>query len=65
MKETNALIAAYCEQQSNLYFADIATPMLEQNLTPDLFKKDGLHLTDKGYELWKNVIAPLIKKAQK
>ncbi|MCF6314194.1 MAG: GDSL-type esterase/lipase family protein [Verrucomicrobiales bacterium] len=65
MKEANALIAAYCEQLPTLYFADIATPMLEQNLAPDLFKKDGLHLTDKGYDLWEKVIAPLIKKSQR
>ncbi|NOY00584.1 MAG: hypothetical protein GXP30_12735, partial [Verrucomicrobia bacterium] len=64
MKQANDLIAAYCAQTENLYFADIARPMLEQNLSPDLFKTDGLHLTDKGYELWKRVLLIQIKKSQ-
>jgi len=63
MKQANDLIAAYCAQKSSLTFADIAAPMLEQNLSPDLFKKDGLHLTDKGYALWQKVLMPLIKKS--
>ncbi len=64
MKQANDLIAAYCAQTENLYFADIARPMLEQNLSPDLFKTDGLHLTDKGYELWKKVVFPLIQQTK-
>ena len=63
MKQANDLISAYCAQKSTLYFADIAKPMLEQKLSPDLFKKDGLHLSDKGYALWKKVLMPLIKKS--
>ncbi len=65
MKKANDLIAAYCAQKSTLQFGDIASPMLEQNLSPDLFKKDGLHLTEKGYELWKKALLPLIKNAKK
>ncbi|MFK5924041.1 MAG: SGNH/GDSL hydrolase family protein [Verrucomicrobiota bacterium] len=64
MKKANDLIAAYCAQKSTLQFGDIASPMLEQKLSPDLFKKDGLHLTEKGYELWKKALLPLIKNAQ-
>ncbi len=64
MKKANDLIAAYCARNPSLYFADIAKPMLEQNLSPDLFKKDGLHLTDKGYEMWKKVLLPLIKQTR-
>lgn len=65
MKQANDLIAAYCAQTDHLYFADIAKPMLdnpERKLSPDLFKSDGLHLTDKGYEVWKSVIMPLINQ---
>jgi len=64
MKQANDLIAAYCAQTDHLYFADITKPMLKQNLSPELFKNDGLHLTDKGYELWKSVLMPLIVQAK-
>lgn len=64
MKQANDLIATYCAQKPNLVFADIAKPMLDQSLSPDLFKADGLHLTDKGYALWKDVITPLINHIQ-
>jgi lysophospholipase L1-like esterase len=28
---------------------------------PNLFKEDGLHLTEIGYALWNKVIAPWLK----
>jgi lysophospholipase L1-like esterase len=28
---------------------------------PDLFKKDGLHLNDKGYQIWTKVVKKWLK----
>jgi lysophospholipase L1-like esterase len=41
---------------------DIATPMLAGRDAPskDLFLDDGLHLNDKGYELWIKVLSPSV-----
>jgi lysophospholipase L1-like esterase len=46
------------------HYADIATPMLGDDGKPraELFAGDGLHLNDKGYELWTGVVKPLLDK---
>jgi lysophospholipase L1-like esterase len=42
---------------------DVVKPMLgdDGKPKPELFVKDGLHLTDKGYELWASVLKPVLK----
>lgn len=62
MKAANDGIQAVCEADPLYHFADIASPMLADEQPPpaDLFAKDGLHLSAKGYEMWKDVIDPLI-----
>jgi len=63
MKSANDKIAAYCQEKKNLYFADIAAPMLKNGKgkpDPGIFLSDGLHLNDRGYQLWKQVIAPIL-----
>lgn len=64
MKQSNDLIAKFCAQQPNLEFADIAKPMLDNpahSPAPELFRKDGLHLSAQGYQLWKETLLPLIE----
>ena len=45
---------AYCEAEKGLTFVDVVPLMLGADGTPipELFVKDGLHMTPKGYELW-------------
>lgn len=64
MREANSLIKVFIDRNANLHYADTATPMLGEDGKPeaDLFVKDGLHLSDKGYELWTGIVRPLIKK---
>ena len=52
-------------KQKDLYYADIATPMLETGMPPnaDLFASDGLHLSDKGNAMWLRVIRPVVEQA--
>ena len=53
-KRANALVRAYCDAEKGLTFVDVVPLMLGPDGTPvpELFVKDGLHMTPKGYELW-------------
>ncbi|MBI1388132.1 MAG: hypothetical protein GC154_06760 [bacterium] len=67
VRETNRKIAAYADENSDLYFIDIDAPMIGEDGTPrkELFKDDGLHLNDQGYEIWTSIVKatlfPLLK----
>ena len=58
--KANAEIAARCAQDPRLAFLDVATPMLATGEPParELFRFDGLHLSDRGYALWTSVVKP-------
>jgi lysophospholipase L1-like esterase len=53
-KKANALIRSFCESEKGLTFVDVVPVMLGADGTPipELFVKDGLHMTPKGYEVW-------------
>lgn len=63
MREANQLIREYSQTKSNLHYADIDTPMIGSDDLPraDLFKKDGLHLNEKGYKIWTDVVKQFVK----
>jgi lysophospholipase L1-like esterase len=60
----NALVRNYCAKGEHLDYIDIVPLMLGTNGTPnpDLFVKDGLHLSAKGYELWTAEVAKALAK---
>ena len=62
MKKANDLIAAYSQGQDNLYFADLATPLLGPDGRPDdrLFIGDRLHLSPAGYAVWTKALGPIL-----
>ncbi len=53
-KKANSLVKAFCEKEKGLVYVDVVPVMLGTDGTPipELFVKDGLHMTPKGYELW-------------
>ncbi|WP_374948857.1 GDSL-type esterase/lipase family protein [Mucilaginibacter sp.] len=58
-KYTNELIAADIKNNhQNWHWVDIFTPMLNNDGKPDpgLFIADGLHLNEKGYQLWSSIL---------
>ena len=62
MDETNDRIARIADADPRMTVLDIGAPMLELgdgDAPPaDLFWIDGLHLTEKGYALWTEVVQP-------
>ena len=64
MAQANAAIQAYSEAHAALFYADMATPMLGEDGTPrpGLFIKDGLHLSEAGYDLWTRILTPYLER---
>jgi lysophospholipase L1-like esterase len=62
-KKANALVRSFCEQEKGLVFVDVVPVMLGPDGTPipELFVKDGLHMTPKGYELWTAEVRKALK----
>ena len=62
MRKANALIQKHTEGNSLLDFVDIDTPMIGAGgkPRPELFVRDGLHLSAKGYEIWNAQIRPYL-----
>lgn len=62
MRAANALIKKVTERDDSLSYVDIDAPMIQENdkPAPKLFAADGLHLNEKGYELWTALTRPNI-----
>lgn len=59
----NELIRVYCENEPQLEYIDVGPSMLKEDcsLKQDIFIRDGLHMNDKGYALWTEVIRPRVE----
>ena len=64
MVATNTLLRAYADKHANVHYADVATPMLgaDGEPIPDLFVRDGLHMTEAGYDIWTRVVGDLLAR---
>ena len=62
MRTTNAMLRAICGRDDRVAFVDVDGPMLGWDEKPrlDLYKADGLHLSDAGYELWTTLLRPFL-----
>ena len=60
VRAANSLIRQICESDERLAFVDVFDPMLGDDgmPRPELFVKDGLHLSKKGYALWARLLRP-------
>lgn len=63
MNKANKIIKALAAKDPLLDYVNTATPMMGKDgkPMPDLFKKDGLHLNDKGYLIWNEVVKKWLK----
>ncbi|MBA4147326.1 MAG: hypothetical protein H0X66_04370 [Verrucomicrobia bacterium] len=61
--QTNALVEKHCDKKDGLVFVDVYPEMLgpDGKPKPELFKKDGVHLSEKGYALWTSMVKPHLK----
>ena len=64
MVATNKLLRAYTDEHPNLHYVDVATPMLgvDGEPIPELFVRDGLHMTLAGYDIWTRVIGDVLAR---
>lgn len=64
MKKANTMINEFLNSKSNAAFVDIFSPMIGIEGKPlnKWFIKDGLHMTDEGYELWTKILRPYISE---
>ena len=56
--ETNKYLELLADKNSNTYYINVWDSMFDDNfkLRGDIFLKDSLHLNDKGYEIWYEII---------
>jgi lysophospholipase L1-like esterase len=60
-----SLLKSWAKEKKRVRVIDVWSPMLdaEGNLKTDLFLEDGLHMNEKGYDLWTPLIRPhLVRK---
>jgi lysophospholipase L1-like esterase len=64
VREANRLIREWSATQPNLSFIDVFSPMMGPDGTPqpDIFVADKLHMNEKGYAIWKQVVGAHLKK---
>lgn len=63
-QEANRLIEDICKKDDRLQYVDIVKPMLgaDGKPRPELLRDDGLHLNNKGYELWTSILKPMLEQ---
>ena len=54
------------KQKNNVFYIDVATPMLnpDGSRNHDLYVSDGLHLNQAGYDIWRRVVVPFVMKQE-
>ena len=55
-REVNDAIRARAGNRSDLNYLDVASPMLEEGKSKDLFVADGLHMNKQGYAIWTQLV---------
>ncbi|CAN5235280.1 SGNH/GDSL hydrolase family protein [soil metagenome] len=62
-RKTNDLIKAEIAKDKRAGFVDIWSPMLGANgePMPEIFLEDKLHMNEKGYAIWREVLAKYLK----
>lgn len=63
MRAANAMIREHASGDPRLSYVDVFTPMLDSTGNPreDLFVADRLHLSEKGYALWSELLRPIVE----
>jgi len=67
MQEANRLLKEECSRGKRLTYVDITPGMLDSGGQPhaDIFLADNLHMNRKGYEAWREIVRPVLMKAER
>ena len=61
-KRLNRKMERISKNDPYLHYVDVWNPMLEnRKLKTDIFIKDGLHMNQKGYDIWYNAMIDLVE----
>jgi len=65
INEANLKIEAFIKKRKNYHYVDTASKMMDSNgmVFQDIFLQDNLHMNEKGYAIWTEVINPELRKA--
>jgi len=65
MQAVNARVEQLSQENDRIIYVDTASPMLgpDGQPRPELFLDDGLHMNDKGYRVWTEILAPVLHDA--
>ena len=63
VRKANRLIRNYIEASSNMAYIDVHPAMLgpDGQPKPDIYRADKLHMNEKGYAIWKQVVGPYVR----
>lgn len=63
VRAVNSMVAAFMKSDPHLDFIDVFPAMMGPDGTPkpDIFVEDRLHMNEKGYAIWKDVVRPHLK----
>jgi lysophospholipase L1-like esterase len=61
-EKCNKAVEKYCAEKDYLKFIDCTPALLnaDGSLKKEIYKSDNLHFNEKGYEIWKDVITPIL-----
>jgi len=60
-KRLNKMMAKYALENTLVDFVDVWNPMLnKRKLKKDIFIEDGLHMNEKGYDIWYNTLKDFV-----
>ena len=64
VKRANGLIAMFLSEQPNTAFIDVFSKMINSEGKPmrNLFGPDMLHMNSDGYQIWKEMLEPVLLK---
>ncbi len=66
MVVVNQRLEALAAKDKRITYIDVATPMLNANGSPNewLFVSDMLHMNQRGYDIWRDTVAPILIAAE-
>lgn len=58
--EVNALVKQLARQRRDLHFINVVLAMLDNGKVRNIYREDGLHMTQEGYRIWTRLVRPAV-----